>query len=96
MPLVFEWDEKKAKQNVRKHRVSFAEASTVFADPFSLTIPDPLHSEEEDRFVTVGMSTKGRLLVVVHTDRGDAIRLISARLATSRERKSYEEGEGFL
>ena len=93
MSLTFEWDEKKAKRNVRKHKVSFEEASTVFADPLSLTIPDPLHSEEEDRFVTMGMSIKGRLLVVVHTERGDTIRIISARLATPRERRDYERGD---
>ena len=92
MSLTFEWDEEKAKRNVRKHKVSFEEASTVFADPLSLTIPDPLHSEEEDRFVTMGMSIKGRLLVVVHTERGDIIRIISARLATPRERRDYERG----
>ncbi len=84
---------RKAKQSTKKHKVSFEEASTVFADPLSLTIPDPLHSEEEDRFVTMGMSIKGRLLAVVHTERGDAIRIISARLATSRERRAYERGE---
>ena len=93
MSLTFEWDEEKAKRNVRKHKVSFEEASTVFADPLSLTIPDPLHSEEEDRFVTMGMSIKGRLLVVVHTERGDIIRIISARLATPRERRDYERGD---
>jgi len=95
MPLIFEWDEKKAKRNIRKHKVSFEEATTVFADPLSLTIPDPLHSEEEDRFVTMGMSIKGRLLVVVHTERGEAIRIISARPATRGEREAYEEGEDF-
>ena len=93
MPLAFEWDEQKARRNIKKHKVSFEEATTVFADPLSLTIPDPLHSEEEDRFVTMGMSIRGRLLVVVHTERGDTIRIISARLATSRERRAYERGE---
>ncbi len=93
MPLTFEWDERKAQQNIQKHKVSFEEAVTVFADPLSLTILDPLHSEEEDRFVTMGMSLKGRLLVVVHTERGDAVRIISARLATRRERRTYERGE---
>jgi len=93
MPLTFEWDEEKAKQNIKKHKVSFEEASTVFADPLSLTILDPLHSEKEDRFVTMGMSIKGRLLVVVHTERGDAIRIISARFATPRERRAYERGD---
>lgn len=95
MSLTFEWDEKKAKQNLRKHGVSFEEAATVFGDPLSLTIEDPLCSGEEERFVTMGMSIQGRLLVVVHTERGDNIRIISARRATRHERKTYEEeGEG--
>ncbi len=92
MPILFEWDERKAKHNEWKHKVSFKEALTVFADPLSVTIPDPLHSEDEERFVTVGMSSRGRLLVVVHTDREGTIRIISARRATRRERKNYEEG----
>ncbi len=91
MSIQFEWDERKAKQNKRKHKVSFEEAITVFADPLSLTIPDPLHSWDEERFVTMGLSAKRRLLVVVHTDRGDTIRIISARRATRRERSEYEE-----
>jgi len=69
--LIFEWDERKAKQNIRKHGVSFEEAATVFGDQFSITIYDPLHSEDEDRFVILGMSNKNRLLVVVHTERGN-------------------------
>ena len=88
----FEWDDDKAKQNIRKHGVSFEEASSVFADPLALTIPDPLHSEEEDRFVTLGESHRRRLVVVASTDRGAAVRIISARVATRRERKDYEEG----
>ncbi|HJT78017.1 MAG TPA: BrnT family toxin [Gemmataceae bacterium] len=91
MSLDFEWDEGKAKRNSRKHRVSFEEASTVFGDPLALTIPDPLHSEKEDRFVTLGESSRRRLLVVVSTERGGRIRIISARVATRRERKDYEE-----
>ena len=91
MPLSFEWDEKKATSNSRKHGVSFAEAATVFADPFSLTIRDPAHSQEEDRFATLGTSHRGKLLVVVHTERGDNIRIISARPASRRERRTYEE-----
>ncbi len=91
MSIRFEWDERKAKQNERKHKVTFEEAITVFADPLSLTIPDPLHSWDEERFVTMGLSAKRRLLVVVHTDRGDTIRIISARRATPRERSEYEE-----
>ena len=92
MGLAFEWDPRKAGQNLKKHGVSFEEASTVFADPLALTIPDPLHSEEEDRFITLGESRRRRLLVVVFTERGEKIRLIRARVATRRERKDYEEG----
>jgi uncharacterized DUF497 family protein len=89
---VFEWDPEKAKQNLARHGVSFEEASTAFSDPLSLTIFDPDHSAEEDRFVLLGASDKGRLLVVAHTDRDERIRIISARLATGRERRSYESG----
>jgi len=92
MSLAFEWDEKKARTNLKKHGVSFEEAATVFGDPLSLTIGDPVHSEEEDRFVTLGESDRGRLLVVVSTDRGEKIGIISARVATRRERTDYEEG----
>jgi uncharacterized DUF497 family protein len=92
MSLQFEWEDRKARQNLKKHGVSFEEASTVFSDPLALTIHDPLHSEQEDRFVTLGDSHRRRLLVVVFTDRGAKIRIISARTATSRERKDYEEG----
>ena len=91
MPLNFEWDENKAKSNLAKHGVSFEEASTVFGDPLSLTIPDPAHSQSEDRFVIMGQSHRQRLLVVVHTERSDSIRMISARRASRRERRSYEE-----
>jgi uncharacterized DUF497 family protein len=80
-------------QNLRNHQVSFEEASTtVFGDTLSRTIDDPLHSEDEDRYVIIGQSARGRLLVVVHTMRGDSIRIISARVATPLERKEYEEG----
>jgi len=92
MSFTFEWDEGKAAANVATHGVSFAEASTVFADLLSRTISDPLHSDEEDRFVIVGESASGHTLVVVHTHRGESIRIISARQATSRERKDYERG----
>ncbi len=91
MPLTFEWDSRKARMNLAKHGISFEEASTVFADARSLTIPDPVHSELEHRFITVGISHRGKLMVVVHTERGDNIRIISARRASRRERKSYEE-----
>ncbi len=91
MALLFEWDPKKAERNLKAHGVSFDEASTAFHDPLSSTIDDPLHSEDEERYVLLGRSHRGRLLVVVHTERGDRIRLISARLATGPERKKYEE-----
>ena len=92
MPLNFEWDGRKAKANVAKHGVSFEEAATVFADPLSLTIPDPDHSQVEERFIILGKSHTGKLLVVVHTERGDNLRIISARRASRRERKNHEEG----
>jgi uncharacterized DUF497 family protein len=87
----FEWDPKKAASNQRKHGVTFEEASSALRDSFSATAHDPDHSEHEDRFVTFGISSKGRLLAVAHTERGDAVRIISARLATSIERQIYEE-----
>lgn len=86
----FEWDPEKAANNFRKHGISFVEAATVFFDTLSVTIPDPLHSAQEDRFVVTGLSNRQRVLVVVHADRGDRIRIISARLASSSERKKYE------
>jgi uncharacterized DUF497 family protein len=92
--LLFEWDEDKAQQNRRKHQVSFDEAATVLGDPLSLTIDDPLHSDVEERHVTIGQSHQQRLLVVVHTDRGDRIRIISARRAGTRERRDYERANG--
>jgi hypothetical protein len=88
--MIFEWDETKAATNLRKHKVSFEEASTVFADDLALTGRDPDHSTEEYRFITFGSSDKNRLLVVSHTDRGSKIRIISARPATKSERKFYE------
>jgi uncharacterized DUF497 family protein len=93
MGLLFEWDEEKNERNVRKHGVTFEEACTIFGDPLSVTIDDPSHSVRELRWVTLGNSAKRRLLVVVHTDRGGSIRIISARMATRHERKTYEEGE---
>jgi len=87
----FEWDPRKSETNLRKHRVSFHEAATVFADPLTLTYPDPDHSIFEQRFLTIGTSNTGRLLIVAHTDKGETMRLISARRATARERKHYEE-----
>ena len=87
----FEWDPAKAAQNRRKHRVSFHEGATVFGDPLAATYRDPDHSISEQRFVTIGMSSAGRVLIVAHADRGENIRIISARRATLRERKHYEE-----
>ena len=88
----FDWDPRKAAANLRKHSVSFEEASTVFADDYSLTGADPDHSVGEERFITFGMSQNGRLLVVSHTEQGDTIRIFSARRAMRSERKLYEEG----
>ena len=88
--LIFEWDSKKANLNLKKHNISFVEASTAFEDPLSISIDDPLHSNYEKRQVLIGMSHNNRILVVVHSERGDNIRIISARKATKRERKYYE------
>lgn len=87
---MFEWDEDKAKANQRKHRVSFGEAATVFHDPFIASMLDLTHSADEQRFVAMGRSAQGRLLVVVYAERDNNIRIISCRRATSTERKSYE------
>ncbi len=89
--LLFEWDPNKAKENIETHGISFDEASTAFGDTLSLAIYDPLHSEEEDRFILIGNSHKNRLLVIVHTERAENIRIISAKKATKKERKQYEE-----
>ncbi|MGA3187842.1 MAG: BrnT family toxin [Bryobacteraceae bacterium] len=88
--IPFEWDRRKDLANRRKHGVGFAEASTVFGDPLSITIPDPDHGTDEERFIIIGMSSERRLLIVVHTDRGERIRLISARSATKHEKRNYE------
>ncbi len=88
--MQFEWDPEKAKRNYRKHRVSFEEAVTAFYDPLAATFEDPDHSVEERRLITVGFSSRGRLLVISHTERGKAMRIISARLATAQERKKHE------
>jgi len=87
----FEWDPGKARQNRRKHRVSFQEAATVFGDPLAVTYSDPDHSLSEQRFITVGMSSAGRTLMVAHADRDESIRIISARKTAQREREHYEE-----
>lgn len=88
----FEWEEFKATENLRKHKVSFEEASSVFEDDLSLTGRDPDHSVSEHRYVTFGLSARNRILLVSHTERSGRIRIISARLATRAERKLYEEG----
>ena len=90
--MFIEWDAVKARKNQVKHGVSFDEASTVFGDPLALTIPDPTHSDQENRFVTLGVTANFRTVVVVHTDRHERVRIISAREAAWRERKKYEEG----
>ena len=87
----FEWDEGKAKANLKKHRVGFDEATTVFTDPYSMTIHDPDHSADEQRYIDIGTSDKGRVLVVVYTERGSNIRIVSCRKATPSERELYEE-----
>ena len=88
----FEFDPAKAATNLKKHRVSFAEATTIFDDPLSSTLPDDQHSGDENRFVTVGMSVKQRLLFVVYTETDSRIRLIGARTVSAIERKQYEQG----
>lgn len=88
----FERDPDKAARNLSKHRVAFSEAATVFGDPLVITFYDPGHSDDEDRYLTFGYSTDGRLPVVSHTDRGDRNRIIGARVATRREKKIYEDG----
>ena len=88
---IFEWDAHKAARNVKLHRVTFQEASTVFSDPLAITAADPDHSHEEDRSVDIGLSDRGRIIVVSYTERGDTIRIITARKATRRELASYEE-----
>ena len=88
----FEWDPAKADSNARKHGVTFAEAATAFGDPLSFTIDDPDHSVVENRYILMGLTVWGRLVVVVHVERGEIIRIINARLATRNERTIYEEG----
>jgi uncharacterized DUF497 family protein len=89
--MEFEWDPKKAAKNLRKHKISFAEAATVFGDPLGVTVRDPEHSSEEHRYITLGMSNRYRLVMVSHADRGGGIRIISARAMTRAEREAYEE-----
>ena len=90
--MQFEWDKSKAARNLSKHGISFEEAATVFGDPLSDTFDDPDHSTEERRFIIIGSSEKGRMLIVLHTDDGEVVRLISAREPTRGEREFYEEG----
>ena len=89
--IQFEWDPAKAKKNLRKHGIAFREAATVLRNPLSITIFDPDHSEKEDRFITFGFSVAGILLMVAHTERGERIRIISARRLTRAEREAYEQ-----
>ena len=91
MTYKFEWDEEKAEKNLLKHKVSFDEAATVFDDMLSVTFPDPDHSMQESRKITIGFSVKNRLLLVFSTERNNKIRIFSAREATKRERREYEE-----
>lgn len=97
--MEFAWNPRKAAHNLAKHGVSFTEASAIFYDPLSLTFDDPDHSADEDRFITIGMSDRHRLLIVAHTvqvnptGQDDTIRIISARLTTAHERKMYESGQ---
>lgn len=89
--LSFEWDAHKAARNANIHGVTFTEAVTVFADPFLLTFFDDAHADDEDRFQSIGRSDRNRILLVIHTDRDDTIRIISCRKATSVERTTYEQ-----
>jgi uncharacterized protein len=93
MLMRFEWDPTKAARNLKDHKVSFNEAATVFGDPLGVTVPDPDHSDEEDRLIIVGLSYRSRLLIVSHTENEDVIRIISARELTPREREQYEQGD---
>ncbi len=91
MQFNFEWDEEKVKANLNLHKIGFDEAATVFSDPFSITVPDPDHSTDEERYIDIGVSDKGRILVVCYTERGTNTRIISCRKATPTERRRYEE-----
>lgn len=90
MSIAVEWDPAKAEANLRKHGVSFEEAASILGDPLSITLPDPDHSREEDRFLLLGQSAMDRFLIVSVTERGDTVRIISARAMTPRERRAYE------
>jgi uncharacterized DUF497 family protein len=90
--LLIEWDEVKARENLKRHKVPFDEGKTIFNDPFLLTYPDIDSSEAEERYINIGLSVKNRVLVLIHTERQSKIRIISCRKATARERRHYEEG----
>jgi uncharacterized DUF497 family protein len=90
--VIYEWDPKKADENLNRHRISFDEATSVFADPFALTFDDPDHSMDERRYITIGTSSKQRIVFVSHADRGeDHVRIISARPTTATEAHAYQE-----
>lgn len=91
----FEWDDEKAKANYRQHKITFDEGATVLSDPFSITIPEPSHSMDEERYIDIGVSDKGRVLVVSYTERGTKMRIISCRKATPTEQRRYEEGNDY-
>ena len=93
MAMTFEWDERKAHINLQRHQINFEEAKTVFNDPFLMTFPDRDHSDGEYRYLSIGHAASGRTLVVIHTDRQSAIRIISCREAIRKEKKAYEEGD---
>ena len=98
MKTIFEWDASKARINLEKHKISFDEASTIFLDPFMITFVDDFHSDKEERFISIGLSERNRVLLAVHTEREEksetlVIRIISCRKATQTERKRYEENE---
>jgi uncharacterized protein len=91
LPYIFEWNEEKAEENLKKHKVDFNEAKTVFNDPLAITICDPDHSIDEERYIDIGFSSKGRLIVVSYTERGNTVRIISSRKAVKKEWKYHEE-----
>ena len=93
MALGFTWNAAKSAANVRKHGISFEDASTAFGDPHSITVPDPLHSAAESRFALIGATKRGLIVIVSHTERNDTVRIISARKATRHERATYEEDQ---
>jgi len=98
MKTIFEWDENKARANLEKHKISFEEARTIFADPFLITFVDEFYSDKEERFISIGLSESNRVLLAVHLEREEqdetiVIRIISCRKATTTERKRYEEKE---